>query len=152
MGSTENGAMSLFPRLVLALSAVPFIAIGVAFFVAPGPMGGLIGISFDGATATTDARAVYGGLQIACGTLLALAARRPSWVAPGLVALLLLYGGLFAGRIAGRVLDGEPSPLGWLLAGGEATGLAFGLLAWRVEARAATGQARRNPSAADESA
>jgi hypothetical protein len=51
---------------VLALSALAFAAPGALFLLAPERGGALVGIELAGATARSDARAVFGGLQLAC--------------------------------------------------------------------------------------
>lgn len=66
-------------RLVLAGSALPFLAIGLAFLVAPQELAAHLGVALINATADNDARAVYGGLELACGALLALAAGSVAW-------------------------------------------------------------------------
>jgi len=121
-----------FARAVLALSALPFAAIGLAFLLQPKAMARLVGVDLTDATADADVRAVYGGLQLGCAFLLALAASRPRWVVPGLVARLALYGGLAAARFVSYALVGLPSPLGLGLHAGELLGLACGVIAWRA--------------------
>jgi ribosomal protein S18 acetylase RimI-like enzyme len=123
-------------RLVLAASAVPFAAIGLAFLIAPLEMSARVGIALVNASAESDARAVYGGLQLACAALLACAARgSATQVRAGLVAQLLMYGGLAGARVASLALAGAPSALGLALHAGELTALAAGALAWRGLAR-----------------
>jgi hypothetical protein len=120
-----------FARIVLALSALPFGSIGAAFLLLPADMAGLIGLSLADATADADVRAVYGGLQLGCAALLALAATNPDWCRAGLVAQLLLYGGLAGARVISYALVGLPSALGWALHLGELVGFALGIAAWR---------------------
>ena len=71
-----------FAALVLRASALAFFGIGAAFLVAPASMAGFVGISSGGASADNDIRAVYGGLQLACGALLWTASRRIEWLRP----------------------------------------------------------------------
>jgi len=78
-------------RFVLAASAVPFAASGLAFLIAPLAMSARIGSVLGDATADSEARAVYGGLQLACAALLAWAARGSApRLRAGLVAQLSL--------------------------------------------------------------
>lgn len=121
-----------FPRVVLALSAVPFALVGVAFLIAPAPMAGWVGVEITSPTADSDVRAVYGGLQLGCALLLAVAASRNEWVRAGLVAQVVLYGSLGAARFVSYALVGLPSSLGLLLHTGEIVGLALGGAAWRA--------------------
>ncbi len=125
------GSGMRFARIVLALSALPFAGVGAAFLAAPAAMAGLVGVSLSDATADADVRAVYGGLQIGCAVLLALAASRPEAVRFGLMAQLSLYGGLAAARFVAYAAAGLPSALGLALHAGELVGLALGVLAWR---------------------
>lgn len=124
-----------FARAVLALSAVPFAVIGLAFLVQPVPMAQLVGLEMTNATADADVRAVYGGLQLGCAFLLASAAYQARWVRPGLVAQLALYGSLGSARFISYALVGLPSPLGLALHFGELVGVVCGALAWRAAGR-----------------
>jgi GNAT superfamily N-acetyltransferase len=134
-----------FARLVLAASALPFAALGVAFLVAPFELAARAGIALVNATAQSDARAVYGGLQLACAALLVAAARGDaSSVRAGVLAQLALYAGLAGGRFWSLAAEGAPGALGFALHAGELAALAAGALAWRALARedAARGDAR----------
>lgn len=122
-------------RVVLVLSAIPFVSIGVAFLLFPARMGALVDLTVSGATATADVRAVYGGLQLACGLLLLGVARDARWYRAGLIAQLSLYGGLAGARLLSYPVSGLPSALGLTLHTGELVGFAFGLLAWRSLSR-----------------
>jgi GNAT superfamily N-acetyltransferase len=121
-----------FARVVLAASALPFIAIGAAFLLAPHALAERVGVALSSATADNDIRAVYGGLQLACGVLLALASRASdSLVRAGLAAQLVLYGGLAGARVVSFAFAGAPSALGFALHAGEIGALVFGAIAWR---------------------
>ena len=71
-------------RWLLRASALAFAGIGAAFLIAPTTMGHFVDVSVTGVTADNDVRGVYGGLQIACGTLLWSASQRNEWLRPGL--------------------------------------------------------------------
>jgi len=121
-----------FARFVLLASALPFALIGFAFSVAPHEFAARMGIALVNASADNDARAVYGGLQLACALLLALAARGDAaLIRAGLIAQLALYGGLAGARCVSLALVGAPSALGFALHAGELLALAAGALAWR---------------------
>jgi hypothetical protein len=62
-----------FARLVLALSALPFAGIALAFLVA---LAARVDVSLGSATADHDVRAVHGGLQLGCAARLASGAFR----------------------------------------------------------------------------
>jgi hypothetical protein len=113
-------------RAVLALSALPFAAIGLGFLLAPEAMAARVDVSLASVTADHDVRAVYGGLQIACAVLLAWGASSRSHVRLALVAQLVLYGGLVAGRLVGWLVTGAPGGFGLWLHGLETLGLAAG--------------------------
>jgi hypothetical protein len=95
-------------------------------------MAALVGVHVTSATGDADVRAVYGGLQLGCASLLALAASRTEWIRPGLLAQLALYGGLGLARFISYILVGLPSPLGLFLHLGELAGLLLGAFAWRI--------------------
>jgi ribosomal protein S18 acetylase RimI-like enzyme len=122
-----------FARFVLVATSLPFLALGVAFITAPAALAARVGIELVDASAQSDVRAVYGGLQIACGGLLLAAARGDrARLRAGVAAQLALYGGLAGGRFASLALSGAPSTLGLALHAGELLALALGALAWRA--------------------
>ncbi len=138
-----------FARFVLLASALPFLVIGLAFLVAPQEFAARVGIALVNASADNDARAVYGGLQLACAALLALAARGDAErVRLGLAAQLALYGGLAGARGLSLALAGAPNALGFALHAGELLALAAGALAWR----GLTAQRESEPARAAEDA
>jgi GNAT superfamily N-acetyltransferase len=137
-----------FARFVLVASALPFLALGAAFLAAPVELAARAGIALLNATAQSDARAVYGGLELACGALLIAAARGDAArLRAGLAAQLALYGGLAGGRFASLALTGAPSALGSALHGGELLALALGALAWRSLRRVEAGAAAPHAAA-----
>ena len=128
-----SGAGTLcFARWVLALSAAPFAAVGLAFLVSPVGMGSLVGLSLADATAHADVRAVYGGLQLGCALFLAMAAANRSWCRAGLAGQLALYAGLALARFLSYAEVGLPTPLGFVLHAGELGALVIGIVAWRT--------------------
>lgn len=118
-------------RLVLALSALPFAAIGLGFLLLPHLMASLVGVAFSSHTADHDVRAVYGGLQLGCAGLLLWGAARPERVRFALGAQLLLYGGLAGARGLAWGVTGAPGELGVALHVAEALGFAAAWLALR---------------------
>ncbi len=119
-----------FARAVVALSAIPFAAIGAAFLLFPTDLARFVGLHPTGATADADVRAVYGGLQLGCAFFLGAAAWNREWCRAGLTAQIALYGGLASARFISYSVAGLPSPLGIALHAGEVIGLALGVLAW----------------------
>lgn len=116
-------------RVVLAGSALPFAGVGLGFLIAPETMAARVDVSLASATADHDVRAVYGGLQIGCAVLLAWGAAVPARVRTGLVAQLVLYGGLVGARLVGWLATGAPGSFGLWLHGLETLGLAAGAFA-----------------------
>ena len=114
---------------VLALSALPFLAIGLAFAIAPGEMGPLVSIDVADSTADNDIRAVYGGLQIGVGLFLALCVRRSEWLRPGLALQMMVFAGLLLGRTVSLGAAGPPTTIGFVLSIGEVLGLVAGVIA-----------------------
>jgi hypothetical protein len=119
-------------RWFLRTAALAFAGIGSAFLAVPETMGRFIGISLAGTTADNDVRAVYGGLQLACGALLVWASMEPRWLRAGLAAQLLLFSGLALGRFLSLGLVGPPEGLGLTLHAAELLGIALGGLCLRA--------------------
>jgi hypothetical protein len=120
-----------FARLVLAGSALAFAGIGVPFLIAPAAMAGYVDVTLSGALADNDVRAVYGGLQLGCAAFLAACAGRAAWLRIGLVAQLLLFGGLIAARFASLAAVGLPGALGLTLHAAEIVAVVLGGISLR---------------------
>jgi len=103
------------PRLILALSALAFLAFGLAFLVSPAPMAALVHITVLSPTAHTEIRAMYGGLEIGLGVVLLTLLGRQDHVVVGLRVALFAFAGMALGRLAGLVVDGVWQPVMWLL-------------------------------------
>lgn len=96
-------------RVFLGLNVAIWLPYGLYCFFVPGYLGEATGLGIGGTTASTEIRAMYGGLQAAIGCLALAALLRPRLAGPSLVALAFLCGGLATGRIGGLVLDGDAS-------------------------------------------
>jgi hypothetical protein len=118
-----------FARLVLALSALPFAGLGLAFLLAPAALAAQVDVALGSATADHDVRAVYGGLQLGCAALLGWGAVRPERVRFALIAQVLFYGGLASARVLAWALAGAPGALGLALHAAEALGVGAAWLA-----------------------
>ena len=94
-------------RNFLILSTLIWLPYGVFCFFQPGFLEEAAGVSAISATATTELRAMYGGLQTAIGVLAALAVMRDDFRRPALVAIGFLTAGLGSSRLLGAALDGE---------------------------------------------
>jgi ribosomal protein S18 acetylase RimI-like enzyme len=139
-GLDEAGEIE-FSRFVLVAGALPFLGIGLAFLVAPASLAARVGIALSGATADADVRAVYGGLQLACGALLVAATRRGEWLRLGLSGMVACYVGLAGARVLSLALAGMPNGLGLALLAAELLALSVGLAAWRRLGRAGAARA-----------
>lgn len=93
-------------RGVLVLSALIWLPYGVYCFVQPGMLEDAAGLVATTPTATTELRAMYGGLQMAIGALAAAALFRERLVPGALLTLVFVTGGLAATRLAGFLIDG----------------------------------------------
>ncbi|MCO5168882.1 MAG: DUF4345 domain-containing protein [Planctomycetes bacterium] len=115
-------------RCSLALTAVAFAAFGLWLLVAPQALG-QVGVELPTPAARAEIRAFYGGLELGLAAFFAVAAARPAWFAPGLLAQALGLGGVVLGRLTGVVVDGATDPLLLALMGAEAAGCALGVVA-----------------------
>ena len=96
-------------RNFLIVSTLIWLPYGIFCFFQPDFLAEAVGVSAVGATATTELRAMYGGLQGAIGVLAALAVVRAEFRRPALITVGFLTGGLGLSRLAGAALDAEMS-------------------------------------------
>jgi hypothetical protein len=120
--------------LVLWLGVVAFAGAGLAFLLAPGLLR-FVDLTPTSATARSDVRAVFGGLELALAVFLGVCARRPAWHQAGLLAEALAFGGLAAGRLLSLATDGVPGALTFALWGPELLGAALAVVALRRHPR-----------------
>jgi hypothetical protein len=97
-------------RVFLGLSAVVWLPYGIFCFLQPAFLSEAAGIAFASPTATTELRAMYGGLQAGIGSLALLAVVRPTLARPALITLAFLCVGLGVTRLAGAFWDDSFSP------------------------------------------
>ena len=106
-------------KFVLWLSAVAFIAYGLACLFSPALPAGYAGLEFVTGDALPEIGAMYGGLQTAFGVFLLLGALKADYYRPALMLLLLCIGGLALSRCY------------WAIAGGtEVGGYTYGAMAF----------------------
>lgn len=79
-------------RILLLFSGTALLAYAAVFLFDPTVLGGLVGLSFEGADARIEIRAFYGGLELGLGLFLLQAARAPQWTRVGLAAFALMFG------------------------------------------------------------
>ena len=105
MTATKTRGADVFVMVVLALAALGFIAFGLQWLARPVVMAQPLGITLGNGDATSDARAVYGGMELGLGVFFVyclLSARRRTL---GLAGATLVMLGLGLSRLLGIVLD-----------------------------------------------
>jgi hypothetical protein len=121
--------------LTLWLAAAAFAGPGLAFLLAPGLLR-FVDLAPASATARSDVRALFGGLELGLAAFLAACARRPAAHPAGLLAAALAFGGLAAGRLLSLAADGIPRALTFALLGPELLGCGLAVAALRRGPRA----------------
>ncbi|NKC00320.1 MAG: DUF4345 domain-containing protein [Pseudomonadales bacterium] len=115
-------------KLVLWAGAGFFLIYGLIFSIFPSSFSDLVtGSSPNSVSGIVDFRATYGGMTLAVGLALALAARHPSGVKLGLWGFVILMLGMACARSIGIVVDGMPNTLMFVYLVGEllSAGLAW---------------------------
>ena len=100
----------LFGRIILALTALIFLAYGIVCLFSPQVPAGFIGLiltSNGDTTATIEFTAMYGGLQFAIGLVLGWYALGRERVPTGLGVMATLFAGLGIARAIGLVAYGS---------------------------------------------
>ena len=116
ISSARNaGSASTFPLVLLWVVAALFLGFGVGFAVAPKFFADFFipGAAPTVPSAVIDMRATYGGVAFGIGLFFGVAATRPQWLRPALVASLLVDSSIGAARAVGIVADGNPNA--WML-------------------------------------
>jgi hypothetical protein len=103
---------------VLYLGAVAYAAFGVQWLLHPQAMAHDLGILLTNGDATSDARAVYGGMELGFAAFLAYSAWAPARRSQGLAAAMLTLFGLGSARLIGILVapDGVSGATKQLLA------------------------------------
>ncbi len=96
-------------RLFLGFSALIWLPYGILCFLQPAFLTEVAGLALTSATATTEVRAMYGGLQMAIGALAGVAVVRPTLVPAALTMLAFLAMGLGTARLVGTWVDASTS-------------------------------------------
>lgn len=120
---------ALFVRWVLGIAAAVFIGLGLTFIFAPNLMLPAMDIKAEPGKALADIRAVYGGLDLAFGVLLAICFFRKQF-ANGLGIGALAFTCLFAGRLVGIIFDPANDILTYGLFASEVLGAVLSAVAW----------------------
>jgi hypothetical protein len=115
------------PRIIVLLSAAAFAVFGVLFLVAPTWIAGQVDLHLLSATARTEVRAFYGGLELGTAAFLALCAQRESWHEAGLAATAMMLGGAAFCRAASMLFGAPVASIHYLLLVTEAAGALLAL-------------------------
>ncbi len=94
-----------FSRFVLAVSALAFLAFGLAYVVSPVKMAALTLVEATTPVGVTDIRAVYGGLQIGIAMFLAPVRSDPQRVRAQLAAVAWICASVAICRFIGLIAD-----------------------------------------------
>lgn len=92
-------------RIALITAASGFTGFGIACLIRPKSMLRRVDVQARSARGTTELRAMYGGLELGFGAFFAIAAVKPEWSRPALMAQTLGLGALAASRLAGILSD-----------------------------------------------
>jgi hypothetical protein len=119
----------VFPVVVLVLGALAYAAFAVQWLAHPDAMARDLGITLTNGDATSDARAVYGGLELGLAAFLVYSALAPARRTQGLVALTLSLAGLGTCRLFGIAVAPGVSPATMQLLGTDLGGTALAAVA-----------------------
>lgn len=97
--------------LVIA-TAVLYVGIGLLAIIAPAIMASFVGLDALSRDATSEHRAMYGGMSLAIAGMLFATLNTPSGPAVQLMMGVMLLG-LMGGRVLSALLDGPPSARMW---------------------------------------
>ena len=121
-----------FARFVLLFTAVSFIGYGLACLFAPNMVGTLSGLGLQMVSGRTEIHAMYGGLQTGLGLYFLLCGFHKEWLRPGVVALVLVMGGLALARSYGISIQGSANSYTLGAASYEAITALAGLISLRL--------------------
>ena len=96
----------MFAVIVLLLAGLQLLAFGVMAAFDPVGLLGPLGFVLSTSEAITEARAFYGGAEIALGLLMSACALKPHWRAPGLVLVAACFAGIGSVRAIAMALSG----------------------------------------------
>jgi hypothetical protein len=124
-------------RVFLGIQTLIWLPYGIFCFFRPEFLHTAAGIGLGSATASTEIRAMYGGLQVAIGAMTLAGLLRADLTRTALLLLAFLVTGLATARLAGLGLDGGLSAytMGGLVFETVTAGLAIKLLSGASPAR-----------------
>jgi hypothetical protein len=118
-------------KYLVGFYGVAFLILGALFLVAPGALTATTQVALPTPVAVQEIRAVYGGFFLGVGLYLLLCALRVSGLRQGLVALVMIMGGLVIGRFFGFAIDGPANTQLYVLTASEVVGLVLALVLLR---------------------
>ena len=119
-------------KIFLGLNALIFVGYGLMCLASPAVVADQTGIQLATGVASTEVRAMYGGLQTAVGLLALAGAMRPALQPSVLFTLMFLFFGLASGRIIGILVDPDPGSYNFTAAAFETS---FGAISAALLAR-----------------
>ncbi len=99
----------MFAVIVLLLAGLQLLAFGVMAAFDPAGLLGPLGFVLTSNEAIAEARAFYGGAEIALGLLMSVCALKPRWREPGLVLVAACFAGIGTVRAVAMALSGTHS-------------------------------------------
>ena len=127
-------------RVFLALQTLIWLPYGIVCFFVPEFPANSAGLSATSATATTELRAMYGGLQVAIGLLALFALLNAKRVHSALWCLAILIGGIGLARVLAALMAGDAST--YTLGGASFEFVASAWATWLLSRRSAGSPSR----------
>lgn len=93
-------------RIFLGINVLVWLPYGIFCFFQPGYLNEAAGLAIASTTASTEVRAMYGGLQASIGCFALAALVRPQLARSALLTIAFLSCGLAFGRLGGMLADG----------------------------------------------
>lgn len=116
----------MFAIVVLALSSLQFLAFALLAIWDPAALLAPLGFQLSSGAALVEARAFYGGAELALTVLMTIAAFKPKWREAGLYLVATVFLGVGLVRGASMLILGVSSSFLWIALAVE---LSFGVLA-----------------------
>ncbi len=95
-----------FPIFVLSVFGLLALTISLRGLLAPASLGASLGYELSGVDGLNEVRAQYGGFFFAVAAVCALGVLRTGLREAALVVLVVVFGGVFLGRMASLAIDG----------------------------------------------
>ena len=123
--------MNTLTKGFVAINAAVWVSFGPAFYFWPEVIASYLDIALQSPTALADFRAVHGGIPLGAGLFMGMGLRRPEWLGPALMLILLGTAGLLAGRMLTVIDTGGVGQLIYLFMALEAGTIVLGAWLYR---------------------